>query len=97
MATKTGLNSAYRRAVRDRQDNRRSMVIGVVLGLLLLLPIFFGNEGDVPVLQGLPGEVGLADIQDDEPRVHPLVAYSRGVSVEEMDDRLNRMANVSGR
>lgn len=95
MATKTGLNSATRRLIRDRQDNRRSTVIGVAGGLLLLLCIVFGHEDDVPVLQGEPGEIGLADL-DGGPRVHPLVAYANGISRQEMDARLEGLVSASG-
>lgn len=96
MATKTGLNSATRRLVRDRQDNRCFSVIGVVCGLLLLMSVVFGNEDDVPVLQGEPGEIGLADL-DGEPRVHPLVAYANGLSRQEMDAKLEGLVSASGR
>jgi len=96
MATKTGLNSAYRRAIRDRQDNRRALVIGVALGLLCLGMIVLGNEDTTPALQGQPGEIGIADLNDG-PRVHPLVAYAQGLAIKEMDVRLDNACNASGR
>jgi hypothetical protein len=97
MATqKTGLNSAYRKALNDRQDNRRFLVIGVVLGILLLLPVFFGHERSQPVEIVDDSEV-IAAMSDAE-QVHPLTAYARGaLDVEARYARQHAESNASGR
>lgn len=82
--SKTGTNSAYKRMVQQRQDNRRFVIIGVAVGLCVLAAVAFGgndNASDVTPETGITASKGYSE--------HPLVRYGRGVrSIEEIDEQI---------
>lgn len=94
---KTGMNSAHRRAIQRRQEERRFAIVGLVAGLLLLGAIVFGGEREAEKLGPEPGDTGIIDFIEQpltDPgsgnvrlnNEHPLTRYARGVrSIEEMD------------
>ncbi len=79
----TGMNSAYRKKVQQRQEFRRFAVIGVAAGIIFLLLIFFSNRSDDTTSHGpQPGDTGLIE----QAAEHPLVMYARGTrSAAELD------------
>jgi len=77
---KTGLNSAYRRAVRERQESRVLVTFGFVLAAAMAVIYLLTGNNDV---EPAPGSI--SDVSNQQ-TVDALRAYGRGVpDIQEVD------------
>lgn len=82
---KTGTNSAYRKAVQDRKTDRLFTVIGAIIGLFFLSIMLWPSSDDDTIVY--PAQNDYSEVQGAVD--HPLTTYSRGRSIEEIDELID--------